>query len=134
MQAKAKSSRMNKTRTETYDLTIGKQEDVDRLIGSTVWLSNESAHAIWQVGSNLDNSKCVINEGMRHWLKSNGAMATGNYCEAIVQANMYALLTNRFLISTTCCRAANGIAMKLRRVIDAIGMVILIILFNHYFY
>jgi len=118
---------LNKTREETYELTIGKQEDIDRLVGSTVWLSNESAHAVWQVGNIVDNSKCIINEGMRHWLKCNSALSSGEYCEAITQANVYALLTNRFLISTSCCRAANGTAMKLKRVMDSIGMVILLI-------
>ena len=61
---------------------------------------------------------------MRYWLKFNRALAIGDYCDAITQANLYALLTNRFLIASSCSRASNGIAMKLKRATESIALVI----------
>ncbi len=108
------------SRLDTPSLKYCKAEDVMRLLCSTVWLSQEAGRAMWELEKIIDINKMTELESMRHFQSFKEYHSRGQYCDALVEAHIFSLLTTRYSLASKIFRTYSCMSTKLDKVRDTL--------------
>ena len=106
-------------------LEIGSPDDLARLTGSTLWFSQRSGRMIWKLAdSSAGIRQCIALEALHNWYLHKESTQMGLHCQALREAQIFALLTNRFRLASDFARVHQSFGMKLMHVAACLDMLV----------
>ena len=108
------------SRLDAPSLKYCKVEDVVRLLCSTVWLSQEAGRAMWEMEKIIDLNKMTDFESSKHFQLFKQYHSRGQYCDALVEAHIFSLLSTRYSLASKIFRTYSCMSTKLDKVRDTL--------------